>query len=355
MDLYFIKLFTLTTIFLCCIIATYTDIKWGIIPNYLTFSMIILGLGIITYYFYITSNFKIDYYFAVLCIFIFSYVLWHFGLWAGGDVKLITGISTMLIPDFLNYANTGFVDYLIPIFYVMINSLFSVLPIIILIVLYEIIKNKRHLTSKLYSSFNIYETLFNLNILFTLNVILGMMNIGVLIKWVVICITLYLANNKIGKNKKLIQITTILIILTITCTTFHMIKSYIITFIVLEFITLTFNFIKNGTISEILTSNYSINNLDEGMLLAKPLVSYENTYTFKKVDEYGSIIIKPNIYGLKKDEIQLLEKLKHENHISMVPIKKTICFAPFIFAGVILTIFLGNIITVIPIVFGVLP
>ncbi|PWL08122.1 prepilin peptidase [Methanosphaera cuniculi] len=59
MDLNFIRLFTLTTLFICCSIATYTDIKWKIIPNYLTFPMIIIGITTITYYFYITGNFQI--------------------------------------------------------------------------------------------------------------------------------------------------------------------------------------------------------------------------------------------------------------------------------------------------------
>ena len=66
MDIYYIKAFALIILFLGCIVATYTDIKDQIIPNYLTFSMIIIGICIVSSYFILKGSFSVFYYISIV-------------------------------------------------------------------------------------------------------------------------------------------------------------------------------------------------------------------------------------------------------------------------------------------------
>uniref|UniRef100_UPI00280BD277 hypothetical protein n=1 Tax=uncultured Methanosphaera sp. TaxID=262501 RepID=UPI00280BD277 len=181
--------------------------------------------------------------------------------------------------------------------------------------------------------------------LFIINIILSMLHMDTIIKYILICIILYIVNKKVPKkHTKIMTITTLIVIITITP---QLLKSYIITFLILEFITTFIYIMKHRLLDVILTKNYTINNLSEGMLLAQPLINTQHKYTFNNNYESGNIVLKNNIYGLEEKDITLLKKLEDENYITHVPIKKTICFAPFIQVGVILTILFGNIITTI--------
>ena len=78
-------------------IATYTDLKQRIIHNKLNYSLI--GAGLFLHLWLAFSN--ADYWIfgtalAVTAVtFAASYALWKAGVWAGGDVKLMTGIAAL--------------------------------------------------------------------------------------------------------------------------------------------------------------------------------------------------------------------------------------------------------------------
>jgi len=83
--------------FLGILIATYTDLKDRIIPNKLTYSLIFLGIAL-----HALESFTVSSFWPLLtsialtvATFAFSWLLWKAGVWAGGDVKLFTGIAAL--------------------------------------------------------------------------------------------------------------------------------------------------------------------------------------------------------------------------------------------------------------------
>ncbi len=79
------------------IAASYTDLKKRIVSNKLTFGSIALGLLLHAAWAFAEGNpwiFGIAVFTAGYA-FVFAYILYKIGLWAGGDVKLLTGIAAL--------------------------------------------------------------------------------------------------------------------------------------------------------------------------------------------------------------------------------------------------------------------
>ena len=78
-------------------IASYTDLKKRIVNNWLSYSLIILGLTGHLIWAAIESNPWIFIFSAVSAAggFGFAWLLWKIGVWAGGDVKLFTGLAAL--------------------------------------------------------------------------------------------------------------------------------------------------------------------------------------------------------------------------------------------------------------------
>lgn len=370
MDIYYIKAFALIILFLGCIVATYTDIKDQIIPNYLTFSMIIIGICIVSSYFILKGSFSVFYYISIVLVFILSYILWIIGLWGGGDVKLLTAISTLLTYDFLGIIPSYHIfmlqlpvyskSFIVPTLWVIINSVLSILPIIITVVIYEIIKNKRYLIGILKNSFKINEVLFNLNVMICLNYILSILYVdNIMIKLVVIAVTLMILNKLIQNYIKYAAIiTTILIV--IVKVIGNDITSYILTILIFEAIVIFITITQNNLLSDVLSDDVDIDKLDEGMILTYPLYKVDDEYIFKSqklADKLTSnnkdIVVESNIMGITKDDIENMQKLRPDKIDGNVKIKKTLSFAPFILAGLIITVLFGDMFYIIKLIIGV--
>lgn len=90
----FVAILALATVF----IANFTDLKWRIIPNKLTFPMIVVGVAAYLGY----GVYQQDLVFAVKGglgaggTFAIGYGMWYIGGWAGGDVKLFTALGALL-------------------------------------------------------------------------------------------------------------------------------------------------------------------------------------------------------------------------------------------------------------------
>jgi archaeal preflagellin peptidase FlaK len=137
------RVFSLTFFFISFIallIATYTDLKERIISDKLTYGLI--GIGIILQAIYsIASN---DLWILGIAVastittFSGAYLLWKIGFWAGGDVKLMTGLAALNPINYLvigNYLGIGqglFASngYALPIFplSLFIYSVMAMLP-----------------------------------------------------------------------------------------------------------------------------------------------------------------------------------------------------------------------------------
>lgn len=119
-------------------IATYTDLKERTIPNRLTYSLIAIGIAIHAARAFFEQNISIltTALIVTIAAYFAGYVLWKFGVWAGGDVKLMAGIAALnpfnlfAIGNFLQLNAPLFRPIDVPVFplTLFIFSIFSMLP-----------------------------------------------------------------------------------------------------------------------------------------------------------------------------------------------------------------------------------
>ncbi|MDD5148263.1 MAG: A24 family peptidase, partial [Candidatus ainarchaeum sp.] len=143
-------LFLISIVFL--ITASYTDLKQRIVSNRLNYAMLATGLVVNLAWAFLANNAMI----FVFCIaaaiiaFVFSYGLWKLGVWAGGDVKLMTALSALnpVNPNVL--AATGlsgislFNTVNLPVFpfSIFIFSVFSMVPYAAFVSFQRLLKNR---------------------------------------------------------------------------------------------------------------------------------------------------------------------------------------------------------------------
>ncbi|MCF0226987.1 MAG: prepilin peptidase, partial [Methanobrevibacter sp.] len=82
----------------CSILASFYDIKQNIIPDRISFFLIIFGLSSNIVLSIVTNNIKhiLSSIISALLTYIVCYLLWRLKIWGGGDVKLLTGIATVI-------------------------------------------------------------------------------------------------------------------------------------------------------------------------------------------------------------------------------------------------------------------
>lgn len=78
-------------------IASYTDIKERIIPDWVSYGMIVLGILLAALESFSTNSLLPLAFSAgiTIAVFILAYFFWRVGAWAGGDVKLFTGLAAL--------------------------------------------------------------------------------------------------------------------------------------------------------------------------------------------------------------------------------------------------------------------
>lgn len=358
MIVYYIKLTCILALFISCIICTYTDIRYLIIPNRITFSMILLGLVMSTAYFvYIQEYIELlFYYLTVILVYIINYFLWRLGVWAGGDVKLFTAISCLFVDDYLSVipslCNLSFPlfrgEFFIPSFELMANSIFSIVPIIVLIVLYEIIKNKRYLIDKVRSCIAFNESFILINSLTMCIVINNMLNIDNVIINLLILGFLSFIINRISEKSKLINITISVIILIYSAIKMQL-PNYLIKFILIITVLSMINILKSGLLKEALSRKISTDSLEEGMILTYNLCYDGNKYYFNKkglmdrinLDE--EVVVDSLAHGVSVEDVDLIRKLVSEDKLDDdIYVKKSMSFAPFILMGLVVTCTIGS-------------
>ena len=133
---------TVTVLFSLC--ATIFDVRKGFVPNRLCYILIAFGLVSNMILSLISTNIKFILASIISMVITYSitYMLWQLSIWGGGDVRLFTGIATV-IPFGLN------IDFLhiFPVlsvypfsFSVVINSILVSFPFLLVFVCYAIIK-----------------------------------------------------------------------------------------------------------------------------------------------------------------------------------------------------------------------
>ncbi len=131
--------------------ATYTDLKHRTVEDYISYGM--LGLGLLLHLIQSIAtnnwNYLIETMLVTVGTFIGGWLLWKIGFWAGGDVKLFTGIAALLPrhPQTLQ-AIFGFAPWftseILPVFplSLLVASILAMLPIGIILATMRLAHNK---------------------------------------------------------------------------------------------------------------------------------------------------------------------------------------------------------------------
>lgn len=364
---------------IACLYASYSDLKSGVIRNKLTFPLIAIGIVLNAYYI-LTSVGDIWLLIKVLIIvafiFLLGYILWKMGAWAGGDVKLFTAIAALipfyavpLYPPIVNYQILGWQFPLMAVypfpFTLIINSILSMLPFLLIFVLYIAVKTKPHLLGQLFSPIQNYKANFVLTLVVTSAVTLTytlttQFKIQIILLSLILVYLLSLIISKIPNKVKavLISVVTVYALITNVWVTISGIILVFISIVVIEIV----KKLLTSVSKEALQDDYKIDELKEGMIPAYNLYendekAYVDNKSFfsriKKALSSGDIsklntpsdklIVTSMAAGLSEEDIKTLKELKDKGKLEdKFKIKKGVPFAPSILIGLLISLLLGD-------------
>ncbi|MEK6821459.1 MAG: A24 family peptidase, partial [archaeon] len=83
--------------FLGLLLASYTDFRSRIVPDWIPLALGVSGLALAAYESFLSSSFiPLLWTGGVMgATYVVAYVFWRLGAWAGGDVKLFTGLAAL--------------------------------------------------------------------------------------------------------------------------------------------------------------------------------------------------------------------------------------------------------------------
>ena len=127
------------------ILAVIFDIKFHIVPEKLTYGLLIFGLASNLILSLITNNIKfiLASFISMVITYVITYLLWKLKMWGGGDVILFTAIATV-IPNGLNidFLNVFPLLSVYPFsFSVVVNSILVSFPFLVIFLTRLFIKN----------------------------------------------------------------------------------------------------------------------------------------------------------------------------------------------------------------------
>ncbi len=358
-----IPLISIIIALVACIYASYSDLKEGVIRNKLTFPLIVIGIILNAIYIFTTTSnlwLFIEVVVVTAVIFILGYIFWKIGAWAGGDVKLFTGLAALipfyaipLYPSIVSYQILGQqfpleATYPFP-FTLIINSILSILPFLLMFVFYVAVKYKPHLIRELVSPIREYKKNFVLTLVITSAVTLTYtltkeLNIQIILLSLILIYLLSLIISKIPNKVKavLLSVVTVYALITNFQVTVTGIIFIFISVIVVEIL----KKLLTSVSKEALQDDYTIAELKEGMIPAYNIYEKDNEIyvdnqsfitrikkAFKTGDvsqinpPKGKLLISSMAAGLTLDDIKLLKELKTNDKISdQFRIKKGVPF-----------------------------
>jgi len=342
--------------------ATYTDLKERIVPNKLNFGLALLGLilfGIQS----IMQNSIHPIVFSIVGLslgFLFGWILWKIGVFAGGDVKLFMALGALnpLTPALFKVF--PFISSSIPLFPVslFIYSLIGFLPYGLVLILYKLYKNKKarkivfeDIKKKSIEGIHSAILIAELHLLISLFITNYFLEAGIVL-------ALLILMNFISSKRKYIEIILGVAALLINYQLF--ITSLVSLLIIIVGVYGIVKLMMSTRI--VLVQKVSISKIEEGMIPSKTLI-WEN----KKVVEHKSISLKQIIKfaklgkindlfapkkeiissmkarGLIDEEIKELHKLAKKGLINKtILIKDSMPFVPTMLVGYILSLILGD-------------
>lgn len=315
------------------ILASYTDLKCGMVPNKLNLMFFIIGFLLKLFLLADLLNTL----FLLVFTFIFSYVLWISGLWGGGDLKLFLAIALAVPFDYLPFFSFSFnIPSTLTIF---LNSIFIAF---FTLTVYSLFYKTKHdysiakLKKSLIAIFNddLLNTVF---IFFLISYLTLIYDFGLFL--MLFILILYLLSKKLAKNLKIALI--FIAFLYFSFFSFNKMINIILSFLIIIFSIEVFKSLFT-VFKELTNKEINIANLEEGMSLSKSLVYDSENYFFSN-SIFNKAIISSSRY-LEYEDIAILKELLKLNKIkNTVKIKLKIPFVPFILLGFIYYIFFGDI------------
>lgn len=265
--------------FLGLIIGTYTDFKIREVPDWLSYSLIVAGLGLRLLYSAITFDWMFFIY-GLLGFGIFlalALLMYYGGQWGGGDSKVLMGIGALLgfEPNPFSFFIGFFINLLI------IGALYGIGWSIFLA-----IKNKKNFKKEFMS----------------------------------------LQRKKRRLNLALFVLLLIFIILVFLLITDSFLKIILIIFSIFFYLSLYVYIFTKSVENSSMYKMYPVNKLTEGDWIAK-IIRYKGKY-----------LCGPKDLGISKKQIALLKKFK----IKQVLVKEGIPFIPSFLIAFIITYIFGN-------------
>ena len=145
MNLSIIFLFQITITILFSIMATIFDVKKNYIPDALTFSLVVFGLLTNAILSVFSSNIKyiLASIISLSITYCITYLMWQLNIWGGGDVKLFSGIASVIPFSFNLEVFNIFPELSVyPFsFSVILNSILVSFPFLVVFLTYLIFKN----------------------------------------------------------------------------------------------------------------------------------------------------------------------------------------------------------------------
>jgi len=340
------------------IIATYTDLKERIVTNKLNFSLAIIGLIIYSIQSIIEQN-TLPITYSILGLFsgfLFGWIMWKLGVFAGGDVKLFMGLGALnpFTPALIKIGTLT--TYNTPLFPItlFIYALFAFLPYGLFVVIYKLSKNKPFRENLIIETKKRIKDGVHLSIftgaMYTI-LIIAQINTGIIL----IILILW----GLFKEKKII-ITGLVTIIALLFSPYSFAENSIKTFI---FVGIIYGVIKLMlSLRPLLIQKVKVNKLEEGMIPAKTLiwskgkVLEKDAFSLKEIIKIAKtqnlkeifspkkeIISSTKARGLTDEEINELKKLSKKGLIGKeMLVKESMPFVPTMLLGYILCLIIGD-------------
>lgn len=345
----------LTLAVLGALAASYTDIKHGIIPNKLSFSLFFAGIAGNLAIAFSKGNYSLalDLGKAVLVTFAVGYALWLLGGMAAGDVKEFLFIAALLpkYPEvLLRYFSPSLAWYPFPLS-VFINTFVAIFPFLFIYSL--------AISTKKVSMRDFFEPLLEpQKKLKSAFLLMGAFSFGTLLGKSIAALGFIFLIFLIKGERYRIAVASaplLLALYTGSVEPIAMLKYYIFITVVLLIFAIFWNSLK--ILRGSLKKEVRISNLEEGTIAAEEIyirdgeVIREEKDFLEKIKDYisrgtmsrGTLVAGTGAAGLTVQQIEALQKLVREGRLEdRVKVKARMPFAPVILLGLLLALGFGD-------------
>jgi len=342
----------LILVFICIligVIASYTDVKKGKIPNYIVFPGILIA--VIVNFFVIQFTSLLEFWTNLIFAMLFGFILYLANLWSAGDAKLYLAFASLIPVQFysLSYfpyfpSFTLLVNTFAPIF---IFTFFKLIKSTSFTDKIEALKESLEPKNIVNLSISLFAISWLIKILFNLT--------GLPLNLLAVALIIFIIFELVNKVLKIKEIKftaglSILIIIFDYPSLLHLefwifFIILLLTFVFLRFFILHLGFKGFGT-------KVQVEKLKPGMVPMDIVIKEGKYYSVRKgfypsifqvLDHsINKLVINTGTQGLSNEDISNLQKWKKEKTLSRdsLTIQGTMPFAPFIFLGVLITFIL---------------